>query len=538
MIVYVLAFLLSFCSISYQFIIARVLGQFSNDEVLSQSITLGFYLVAMGLGSQCVGFLKTKKEENLLFSLELSVAVLGILLVPFLYVSHITVTVFFSNWFQWMDEWSRHSDKVFLFQPATLVIGFFTGMELPLLIKLHERRGKPGFNRILGINYLGALAGSFAVSLFLLPRLDLIRGSVFIALINFLAALLLLWGYRPYWRRALKAVLACCLFFGVCYETLRYSEVIQQVYMKAHYLETRMLEFSWTSIKNLVLSNYAFNDIERYVTPYQIIDIVPRRFMISGEVPGDFSLYLNMQPQFSEGTQRPYHEGMAEGGINLAGFVPHHVLVLGAGDGLLVAELLKRPEIEKITLVELDPFMIELAKKYVDIKEMNKASLYDPRVEVVIDDAFHFVRKSKQKYDGVFVDFPFPVSYELGKLFSVEFYTSLQRVLSPEGFFVADIPVWRTIEKHPALPRPYPQEIILSTMKAAGLRHILIYGPFEPFVFVSLKERPLVFDYGKFPSWLSTKTLVNMTALKTVQEQADIKPENINSIFKPKRFRW
>ncbi|MEK2646934.1 spermidine synthase [Bdellovibrio sp. BCCA] len=539
MIIYLLSFLLSFCSISYQFVIARVLMQFSNDEILSQSITLGFYLVAMGLGSQAAGFLKKKSERHTLFMLEMALALVGLFLVPLLYLSYTFLSVFLYHYLPFWTGWGQGAEKVFLLQGCTLLVGFLTGMELPLLIKLHEKNtGKSSFNRILGINYLGALVGSFAVSLYLIPLLDLARSSVLVAILNFIATVIIAFGARKALWRWGATVVASALFFISAAQTLKYTDVIEQAYIKSFYSETRVPEISVRAVKNFFLYMDDFADVDRYVTPYQIIDTVPDKFMKSGEDIGDFSLYLNMQPQFSRLTQRTYHESMVEGAINLSNTHPKEVLVLGAGDGLLVAELLKHTDIEKIILVELDPFMIRLAKEHKDIKELNRGSLYDPRVEVIIGDAFNYIRRTKKVFDGVFVDFPFPVSYELGKLFSVEFYSALSAVISPQGFFVADVPIWRGINAADQRPRPAPQDIVLSSLRAAGFNNAVVYGPIEAFMFVSKKSQKPVFNYDSLSPWLSNATLLNLTILTSVTDKADVSEKNVNSIYRPRRFRW
>ena len=41
-----------------------------------------------------------------------------------------------------------------------------------------------------------------------------------------------------------------------------------------------------------------------------------------------------------------------------------HVLVIGAGDGGVIRELVRYPEIEQIDLVEIDELVVEVCKKY------------------------------------------------------------------------------------------------------------------------------------------------------------------------------
>ena len=81
-------------------------------------------------------------------------------------------------------------------------------------------------------------------------------------------------------------------------------------------------------------------------------------------------------------------------------------LILGLGGGT-VAKLIRKywPESE-ITGVEIDPMMIELGKKYLGLNN----------TKVIIQDAYEFIKKNKEKYDLVIVDLyigdEFPEKFE------------------------------------------------------------------------------------------------------------------------------
>lgn len=95
--------------------------------------------------------------------------------------------------------------------------------------------------------------------------------------------------------------------------------------------------------------------------------------------------------------------------------------------------MLRYDDVEHVTLVELDPAMTRLARTYEPLRELNGGALDDPRVEVVNADAFTWLRDARQRYDSVIIDFPDPDSASLAKLYSVEFYHLLGRVLAPQG---------------------------------------------------------------------------------------------------------
>ncbi len=112
---------------------------------------------------------------------------------------------------------------------------------------------------------------------------------------------------------------------------------------------------------------------------------------------------------------------------------PKNILILGGGDGIAAKELLKYDEVEKITLVDLDPAVIDLANTNRLVLELNEGSLKNEKVEVVNTDAFQFLENSNVIYDVIIVDLPDPNDESLNKLYTWEFYSLVRNHLSPDG---------------------------------------------------------------------------------------------------------
>ncbi len=147
-------------------------------------------------------------------------------------------------------------------------------------------------------------------------------------------------------------------------------------------------------------------------------------------------MYLNGNLQFMSLDEQRYHEALVDFPMNLLQKKNISVLVLWAGDGLAVRNLLEHKNVENITLVELDPKMIELAKTQNELKKLNKNSLENKKVKIITQDAFNFVRETKKQYDFIIADFPDPRNVELAKLYSKEFYISILGTLKNDGIFV------------------------------------------------------------------------------------------------------
>ncbi|MBA2644230.1 MAG: methyltransferase domain-containing protein, partial [Solirubrobacterales bacterium] len=148
----------------------------------------------------------------------------------------------------------------------------------------------------------------------------------------------------------------------------------------------------------------------------------------------DLRLFLNGDLQFSSLDEHRYHESL----VHPAMSGPHErVLVLGGGDGLALREVLRYPDVREVVEVELDPRMIELASSRPDLRALNADAMEDPRVRVVVADAFKWLREGSERFDVVIVDFPDPDSEDLAKLYSTELYSMVaRRHLTPDGRMV------------------------------------------------------------------------------------------------------
>lgn len=110
----------------------------------------------------------------------------------------------------------------------------------------------------------------------------------------------------------------------------------------------------------------------------------------------------------------------------------HNALVIGAGDGGVIRELTRYPEIERIDMVEIDPMVVEVCRKYLP---QTSYKLDDPRVSIHYADGLKFVRNCDDQYDLVIVDSTDPFGPGEG-LFTREFYGNCYKALHDDGIMV------------------------------------------------------------------------------------------------------
>ena len=108
------------------------------------------------------------------------------------------------------------------------------------------------------------------------------------------------------------------------------------------------------------------------------------------------------------------------------------ILVIGGGDGGVVRELAKYDTVEQIDVVEADPLLVEVCRKY--FPQM-ACSLNDPRVHIYHEDGLRFIRSKSDAYDLIIIDSPNPFGAGEG-LFTKEFYGNCFNSLHEEGIMI------------------------------------------------------------------------------------------------------
>ena len=108
------------------------------------------------------------------------------------------------------------------------------------------------------------------------------------------------------------------------------------------------------------------------------------------------------------------------------------VLVIGAGDGGVIRELTRYPSIDHIDLVEIDPLVLEVCRKYLP---QTSCRLDDERVHIRFEDGLKYIRTRENEYDLIIVDSTDPFGPGEG-LFTKEFYGNCFKALRDDGIMV------------------------------------------------------------------------------------------------------
>lgn len=137
--------------------------------------------------------------------------------------------------------------------------------------------------------------------------------------------------------------------------------------------------------------------------------------------------------QTTERDEFIYHEMLTHTPLFAHG-AAKRVLIIGGGDGGILREVLKHPEVEHVTQVEIDQSVIDMCKTY--LPNHSNGAFDDPRANIVIADGIEYVCETQDKFDVIISDCTDPVGP--GEvLFSSRFYEGCKRCLTEGGVFVA-----------------------------------------------------------------------------------------------------
>jgi spermidine synthase len=408
--------LVAACGLIYELVAGTLASYLLGDSVLQFSTVIGTYLFAMGIGSALSRYLNRGLVQQFIW-IELLLAIIGgfssaALMLAFAFTQGFELILY----------------------ALVMMMGVLVGLEIPLLMRIVKDRYdfRDVIAHVLTFDYLGALAASLLFPILLVPHLGLVRSAMLFGLINAAVALwsTFLFAHQLPTARALRAacvVVLCALGLGVA----------------------QAKKITATAEDNIYADEIIFARDSRY------------QHLVLTRFKDDLRLFLNSHLQFSSRDEYRYHEALIHPGLSSIP-APRRVLVLGGGDGLAVREILKYPQIETITLVDLDPEMTRLFKTNAMLTQLNQKSLLSPKLQIINADAFPWVESNTDSFDFIVIDFPDPTNYSLGKLYTTSFYRAVARHLSAQGEIVVQ-------STSPMFARD-SFWCIANTLKQAGLK--------------------------------------------------------------------
>ena len=400
----------------------RWLGLLFGPTTYTFSILLAVFLLGLGVGSWGGAWLARRARSP-----GMALAVSQLLLMIAIPFGAFMIVSVLPYWLHARDVNQSLLTRMSLdviralaaFLPATLLWG--VSFPLAVATAADERRDSA---RLVGglysANTLGAIIGILAVSLIAVPFFDGQFAQQTLTIFAGLAGVLMLTSVgepRRGWGLMTLGVAGCFVAVSLVPEVpkglLAYGRTVE----------------SWPTTREYFFVGEGLN------SPVVVSESAAgfRCFHVAGKVEATNSL-SDMRTQRLLG--------------HLPAMVhpePRTVLVVGCGSGMTTGAFLLHPSVERIVLCEMEPNVIQTARKY--FAEENGGVLDDPRLEIVIDDARHFLATTREHFDIITADPIHPWVRGAASLYTTEFYDLCRSRLTPHGVVTQWVPLY---ESNPA----------------------------------------------------------------------------------------
>jgi spermidine synthase len=123
---------------------------------------------------------------------------------------------------------------------------------------------------------------------------------------------------------------------------------------------------------------------------------------------------------------------------------PRTVLVVGFGAGVTAGSFVLHPSVERIVICEIEPLIPRVVAGF--FSKENNDVLSDPRVEVVYDDARHYILTTDEKFDVITSDPIHPWVKGAAALYTKEYFEQVRAHLNPGGVVTQWVPLYQSSE--------------------------------------------------------------------------------------------
>ncbi|WP_135365307.1 spermidine synthase [Halosimplex halophilum] len=517
-----LTFVVAFCSIAYELVYSELLTVFYGGTVLRYSITIGLYLFSMGVGS----FLSAHLDDpagNFLRT-EVYLALAGPAGAGFMIALNsfpdATLTV----------------GRLALKEPLTLglahvpilVVGVLSGFEIPLLNELVEHREETLFaalggiyprrivrgvlgtffsltepegrsvSEVLGVDYLGGLAGTVVYALVLYPSYGLVVSVLVLGLLNGVAALAFAaWSARAPADRGADRSFSLARWRAVVLAGLLLTGTYGGLVANAGAVDRAV---TGAYMGDRIESEYQPGKAEVTVTGFERTRyqrITTYRRDVAGDPGTDTCLRLDSAIQLCESWVDSYHAGLvdvplsayvddtgtvradpratarasvaADTESDAAGNASFDVLLVGGGDYIAVDRL--RDYGVSVDQVDIDGEFLAYSREESAFARYNDDAYAYDRLNTTVGDAYNYLRGSEKDYDLILLDVPGARSDDALALYSTEFYSLLRDHLTDDGV----VATWAYSKYWYA----QHHKVYVNTVREAGFDRYLPYSVYE-----------------------------------------------------------
>ena len=411
------------CALGAEVVWTRLLGLLLGATVYTFSIILAVFLTGLGIGSGVAAALVrgVARPRMALGCCQLllagAVAWTAYMLANSLPYWPINPLLSTSPWFTFQIDLARSTWAIL---PAALL----WGASFPLALAAVASRGRDAGRMVGGIyaaNTAGAIVGALAFSMILIPAIGTQGCERVLIVLSGLGALYV-WPTAAKWTPRAKAgaLFLAAAAGAVVLLAMSVSKVPSMLIAYGRRITTS------TGRSEILYAGEGLNAsiaISRW-------DDGAVQFHVSGKVEAStepFDMRLQRMLGHMPALLHPK---------------PRSVLVVGFGAGVTAGSFVLHPEIQRIVICEMERMIPPVATRY--FGRENNNVLNDPRVEMVYDDARHYVLTTREKFDIITSDPIHPWVKGSATLYSKEYFELVKQHLNPGGIVTQWVPLYET----------------------------------------------------------------------------------------------
>ncbi|MGE5293928.1 MAG: spermidine synthase, partial [Solirubrobacterales bacterium] len=433
--IHVVIALSGFTALGAEVVWTHILSLLLGGTVYTFSIILAVFLVGLGLGSG-VGSVIARDGRRprpalglcqLLLTAAIAWAAYG--LAESLPYWPINPSLSKSPWFIFQVDLVRCAWVVL---PGAIL----WGASFPLALASAPSRGRDTGRLVGGIyaaNTVGAILGSLVFSMILIPRLGT-QGSerIMIAVAALASILALAFAARaqtgslqhPYFVSLLRFTFPVTAVIAAAGTLLiwRVAPIPPALIAYGRYLPTRTTTANVLYVGEGMNATIAVTELDNAVTS----------FHVCGKVEASTeSEDMRLQRMLGHLSALVHPK-------------PRSILVVGCGAGVTAGSFLLHPDVERIVLCEIEPLIPKVVSIYFSRENYNVVD--DPRVEIVYDDARHYILTTQEKFDVITSDPIHPWVKGSAALYTREYFDLCKRRLNPGGVVTQWVPLYESSE--------------------------------------------------------------------------------------------
>ncbi len=417
--VYLTIALSGMCALGAEVVWTRLMGMMLGATVYVFSIILAVFLIGLALGSAGGSWLLRWVNPRLALGWCQIFLTLGIAWTAY------AVTGSLPYWPALLDTgpWRTLTLDLARCLYAILPPAILWGASFPFAFAAAAPSGKESGRVVGGIyaaNTLGAIVGALLVSLALIPWIGTQQTQRILVLLSWLSAAAVL---APYAWRKRDQMLAVGLGASLGFAGLLAWQV--------HKIPGELIAYGRRVATAMGNSNILYT-------------AEGRNSSVAISIGQDGSLEVDVNGHV-EATTEPFDMKLQRMVGHLPALLhpdPKSVLGIGFGAGVSAGTFTRYPGIQKITVCEIEPAIPPTTTKY--FGKENYRVMLNPRTRIVYDDARHFMRTTREKFDIIASD-PLDVFVKgTAGLYSKEYFESVKQHLNPGGMFTLYVPLYET----------------------------------------------------------------------------------------------